>query len=118
MAILTARREAMLGDLVFPGWRDGKPLASSSLRKALRVTGRGSATVHGFRSTFRDWVSERTETPHDVAEMALAHAIESSVEAAYRRGALMTKRALLMRWATFATTPHIQAEVVPLHRVA
>jgi hypothetical protein len=69
------------------------------------------------RSTFRDWVSERTETPRNVAEMALAHVIESSVEAAYRRGELMTKRALLMqRWATFATTPHVQAEVVPLRR--
>jgi integrase len=117
--ILTARREAMLGDLVFPGWRDGKPLASSSLRKALRIAGRGSATVHGFRSTFRDWTAERTDTPRDVAEMALAHAIENRVEAAYRRGELMTKRALLMqRWATFATTPHVPAEVVPLHRVA
>jgi integrase len=119
VAILTARREAMLGDLVFPGWKGGKPLASSSLRKALRVAGRGSATVHGFRSTFRDWTAERTDTPRDVAEMALAHAIESSVEAAYRRGELMTKRAVLMqRWATFATTPHVEAEVVPLHKVA
>jgi integrase len=118
-AILTARREAMLGDLVFPGWRDGKPLASSSLRKALRVAGRGSATVHGFRSTFRDWTAERTDTPRDVAEMALAHTIENRVEAAYRRGELMTKRALLMqRWASFATAPHVQADVVPLHRAA
>jgi hypothetical protein len=51
--------------------------------------------------------------------MALAHAIEDKVEAAYRRGELMTNRAVLMqRWATFATTRHVQAEVVPLHKVA
>lgn len=75
--------------------------------------------MHGFRSTFRDWAAERTEFPSDVAEMALAHAIGDKVEAAYRRGELMTKRALLMqRWATFATTPRVEAEVVPLHRVA
>jgi integrase len=118
VAILTARRAAMLGDLVFPSWRNGRPLASSSLLTALRVAG-GSATVHGLRSTFRDWTAERTDTPRDVAEMALAHTIENKAEAAYRRGELMTKRAVLMqRWATFATTPHVQAEVVPLHRVA
>jgi integrase len=121
LAILSARREVIFGDLVFPGWKGGKPLASSSLRKALRIACRGSAsaTVHGFRSTFRDWTAERTDTPRDVAEMALAHAIGDKTEAAYRRGELMTKRAVLMqRWATFATTPHVKAEVVPLHRVA
>jgi integrase len=118
VAILTARRATMLGDLVFPSWRNGRPLASSSLLTALRVAGR-SATVHGLRSTFRDWTAERTDTPRDVAEMALAHTIENKAEAAYRRGELMTKRAVLMqRWATFATTPHVQAEVVPFHRVA
>jgi integrase len=111
--ILDARRGAMSGDLVFPSWRNGRPLAPSSLLKALRDAGRGSATVHGFRSTFRDWTAERTDTPRDVAEMALAHTIENKAEAAYRRGDMMIKRALLMeRWATFTTTPHVQAEVV------
>ena len=119
MEILTARREAALGNLVFPGWRNGRPLSIASLSKALRSAGRASATVHGFRSTFRDWTAERTDTPRDVAEMALAHSIGNSVEAAYRRGELMTKRAVLMqRWATFAKTPHVAAEVVPLHKVA
>lgn len=117
--ILTARREAALGNLVFPGWRNGKPLAVSSMLKALRGAGHASATVHGFRSSFRDWTAERTDTPRDVAEMALAHSIGNNVEAAYRRGELMTKRAVLMqRWATFATTPWQPAEVVPLHKVA
>jgi integrase len=118
MEILKARREAMLGDLVFPSWRNGRPIAPSTLLTALRAAG-CQATVHGLRSTFRDWTAERTDTPHDVAEMALAHAIENKAEAAYRRGDLMTKRAVLMqRWATFATTPHVAAEVVPIHKVA
>lgn len=59
-------------------------------------------TVHGFRSTFRDWVSEQTDTPSEVAEMALAHAIKDKVEAAYRRGALLEKRRVLMQaWADY-----------------
>jgi integrase len=118
VAILTARCEEKTGALVFPG-RNGRPLAVPSLSKALAAAGYGSVTVHGFRSTFRDWTAERTDTPRDVAEMALAHAIENKAEAAYRRGDLMVKRAVLMqRWATFATTPHVAAEVVPLHKVA
>lgn len=63
-------------------------------------------TVHGFRSTFRDWMAERTSTPHDVAEMALAHTIKSGTEAAYRRGDMLAKRTRVMeQWATFVTTP-------------
>jgi integrase len=59
-------------------------------------------TVHGFRSAFRDWAAEATDTPNEVAEMALAHAIGDAVEAAYRRGDLLTKRTLLMsNWATY-----------------
>lgn len=125
VAILTQQRECMHGDYVFPGWRDGRPLSIASLTKALKTAGRGSATVHGFRSTFKDWASERTETPNEVTEMALAHVIEDKVEAAYRRGELMTKRALLMgRWATFATSGRATATslegsvVVPIRGAA
>ena len=61
-------------------------------------------TAHGFRSAFRDWASERTNFPRDVAEMALAHAVKDKVEAAYRRGDLFEKRRRLMdAWAAFAT---------------
>ena len=60
------------------------------------------ATVHGFRSTFRDWISEHTNHPNEVAEMALAHAVGDKVEAAYRRGDLFAKRdALMDEWAAF-----------------
>jgi integrase len=59
-------------------------------------------TVHGFRSTFRDWAAETTAFPNHVVEMALAHKINNKVEAAYRRGDLFTKRRLLMAaWAAY-----------------
>ena len=88
-------------DLVFPGMRG--PLSDMSLTAVLRRMG-VSATAHGFRSTFRDWVSEHTERSGKVAEMALSHAIGDKVEAAYRRGDLLEKRiALMTDWASFLT---------------
>jgi integrase len=72
----------------------------------LRRMKRDGLTVHGFRSTFSDWAAERTAYPREVVEMALAHAVENKVEAAYRRGDLFEKRVDLMRaWASFATSP-------------
>jgi integrase len=66
---------------------------------------RDEITVHGFRSTFRDWASETTAFPHDIVEQALAHAVGSKVERAYRRGDVLAKRARLMtEWARFCTT--------------
>ncbi len=86
-------------DLVFPGMRGS--LSDMSLSAVLRRM-KVDATVHGFRSTFRDWVSEHTNHPSEVAEMALAHAVGDKVEAAYRRGNLFEKRVALMAdWATF-----------------
>jgi integrase len=64
--------------------------------------GRSDLTVHGFRSTFRDWAAETTAYPNHVVEMALAHAIGDQVEAAYRRGDLFEKRRRLMNeWAKY-----------------
>src|SRR6185369_12590540 len=88
---------------VFPGMQG--PLSDMSLTAVLRRMN-VSATAHGFRSTFRDWVSEHTEYSGEVAEMALSHAIGDKVEAAYRRGELLEKRVALMAdWATFLTRP-------------
>ena len=102
MNILSTMREVATGRLVFPGWVNGRPLALKSLRRVLKTAGGGSATVHGFRSTFRDWASERTNYSRDVAEMALAHAIGDKVEAAYRRGDLFERRKMMMQdWANF-----------------
>jgi integrase len=83
---------------VFPGYAKGM----LRLLKGLRP----DATVHGFRSTFRDWAAERTNYPREVCEMALAHAIPDAVEAAYRRGDLFEKRRRLMSdWSTWCSRP-------------
>jgi integrase len=78
------------------------------------------ATMHGFRSTFRDRVAERTAYPDWVAEMALAHAIPNRVEAAYRRGDVLDKRRQLMEACACRCTgaTPLGGEVVPLHRAA
>ena len=85
------------------GGRAGKPLTNMAMLELMRGMRPASGYVpHGFRSTFRDWAAERTSYPSEVVEMALAHAIESKVEAAYRRGDLFDKRAHLMRdWAFY-----------------
>lgn len=88
-------------DLVFPGTVRGKPLSDMTLTKVLRDMGL-DCTAHGFRSSFRDWVSEETTFDGTVAEAALAHAIENKVEAAYRRGNLLEKRrALMAAWGDY-----------------
>jgi integrase len=76
---------------------------------------RGELTAHGFRSSFRDWAAERTHFPHEVAEMALAHAVGDKVEAAYRRGDLLQKRRQIMEaWARFCETKVVPARVVSM----
>jgi integrase len=83
----------------------------------LERLGRDDLTVHGFRSTFRDWVEEATAFSGAVAEAALAHVVGDKVEAAYRRGDLFEKRPKLMAaWATFCTTPATDAKVIPTGR--
>ncbi|NIC39401.1 integrase arm-type DNA-binding domain-containing protein [Halomonas desiderata] len=96
--------------------RRGRPLSENSMSGVLKRMDVG-ATVHGFRSTFRDWAAERTSYPHHVCEMALAHTIKNAAEAAYRRGDLMEKRAKLMQdWAKFCGTIQPKGEVVPLRK--
>jgi integrase len=91
-------------------------MALTTLTRALRAAG-AEATVHGWRSTLKDWSSERTNFPGEVSEMALAHAIGDKVEAAYRRGELLKKRAAMMeQWARFVTTPAKTGYVVQLAR--
>ncbi|WP_066548949.1 MULTISPECIES: tyrosine-type recombinase/integrase [unclassified Sphingomonas] len=84
---------------LFPGAEKGKPLSSMAMAMLLRRM-KAEITVHGFRSTFRDWASETTGFPHEVCEIALAHSIGNKAEAAYRRGDLLEKRRYLMEaWA-------------------
>ena len=91
-------------DYVFPGPGDKRPLSNMAFLQLLKRMGRSDITAHGFRSTFRDWISEQTSYPNEVAEMALAHTIPNKAEAAYRRGDLFEKRKRLMNdWAIFSS---------------
>jgi integrase len=94
------------GEYVFPGARQGKPLAHTALLVLLQgMRGRG-LTVHGLRSTFRDWAAEQTSYPHEMCEIALAHTVGNKVEAAYRRGDMMEKRRRLMAdWERYCSGP-------------
>ena len=94
----------------------GKPLSSMAMLMLARRIKSG-ITVHGFRSSFRDWVSEVTNHSPEVAEMALAHAIGNKVEAAYRRGKLLDRRRLLMQdWRDYCymTAGHTGVEITPI----
>ncbi len=89
------------GAIVFPGIRNLQPLSDMTLTKLLKEM-KQPYTAHGFRSAFRDWVSEETEHPSDVAEAALAHVVANKTEAAYRRGNLLEKRRVMMdAWAAY-----------------
>jgi integrase len=119
LAILKAMAEIRQGDLVFPGAHGGK-MRGLALRRA--ATGRrdgGGLSVHGFRSSFRDWAAERTNFPNEVCEMALAHTVSTEVERAYRRGDMFDRRRRLMdEWSRFCAAPSVDAgdKVVTLAR--
>jgi len=86
---------------IFPGLREGKPISDSSLLNLLKSY-YPKLTVHGFRSTFRDWCAEMTSHPREVAEAALAHTLKDKTEAAYQRGDLFKKRQKLMKeWTSY-----------------
>ena len=108
------------GEFVFIGASAGRPLYAMSMMATLQRMGRGDISVHGFRSTFRDWAAEQTNFPNHVAEMALAHKISNAVEASYRRGDLFEKRRQLMEaWATYCARPaEAGGEVVPLREAS
>jgi integrase len=89
-------------DFVFPGPKKGKHLSNGAMLMLLERMGHSDITVHGFRSSFKDWAIERTTFAPEVSEMALAHVVEDKVEAAYRRGDLLKKRRGLMEaWAKY-----------------
>lgn len=90
-------------DYIFPGQAIDKPLSNMAMLALLKRMNRSDLTVHGFRSTFRDWAAETTEYPNELVEMALAHTIRNKAEAAYRRGKMLERRRALMEaWSLFA----------------
>ncbi len=96
------RVRGLAPDFVFPGQKRGRPMLDGTLLKVSKRMGREGATVHGFRSSFRDWAEERGGMPREIAELSLAHTVGDATERAYRRSDLLDKRRYLMeRWARF-----------------
>jgi len=121
IAILREMKKIKVSEFIFPGNQPNKPLSNMAFLQLLKRMGRGDLTVHGFRSTFRDWASERTNYSNEVSEMALAHTVSDKVEAAYRRGDLFEKRRRLMRdWAMFCQqTPQKNSDnITPIREKA
>lgn len=102
---------------VFAGMKPNKPLSDMTMAKMMRRMGisKDVATVHGFRSSFRDYAGDKTNTPREVAEAALAHTVGSAVERSYRRGdALEKRRRLMQQWSGFCEGKQA-GEIVRLH---
>jgi len=105
-------------DLIFPGLAHAKPINEASLLKIVKQHDQ-TLTVHGFRSSFRDWCAEQTSYPREVAEAALAHTLKDKTEAAYLRGDMFEKRRKLMgSWADYCLKDKSSAEVVPINKAA
>ena len=104
---------------IFPGTRSGKPLSNMAGLMLLKRIGRADLTVHGFRSTFRDWAGESTNHPREVIEHALAHQLKDKAEASYARGTLFEKRRVLMAdWARHCDRVALPAEVLHIRNAS
>ena len=117
LEILLGQKEAATTDLIFPSPSEPRRVLSNMAMLMLlrRMTGQ-RLTVHGFRSSFRDWCGDVTTFPREVAEAALAHKVGNDVEQAYRRGSALEKRRKLMdAWTRYcATTAKTKNNVVPI----
>ena len=114
--ILARLGEARSGDFVFPGQRRDKPLSNKAMEMMLRRMNIENATMHGFRSSFRDWAGNETGYPRELIETALAHVIGDKAEQAYRRSDALEKRRQLMEaWASYCAADPAQ-KVVPMLR--
>ncbi|MCK1403940.1 site-specific integrase [Bradyrhizobium sp. 76] len=116
MTMLRKLREATNADYVFPGSRHNKPLSNMAMEMVLRRLKVEDATVHGFRSSFRDWAGNETTYPRDLIETALAHVLGDKAEQAYRRSDALEKRRKLMEaWAGYCE-PKRLANVLQMRR--
>jgi len=119
-AIAVLRQVAKLreGEWVFPGARGARVSKNAPLDLLSRL-GRNDVTVHGFRSSLRDWAAECTDFPREICEVALAHLVGDETERAYQRGDLFVKRRRLMdAWGEYASRPQVAGTVTPLRRGA
>ncbi|WP_026619125.1 integrase [Ensifer sp. WSM1721] len=103
VAILKAQQQRATGDVVFEGGIENRPISDTAMTKSLRAASPDKdATLHGLRSSFRDWCGDHTEHPREVAEAALAHVLTDKTEAAYRRSdALEKRRRLMADWGEY-----------------
>lgn len=102
LVILKKLHAATIGEFIFPGRWPGKPLSGMTMEMILRCMKADDVTVHGFRSSFRDWCGEVSTFPREIAEAALAHVAGDATERAYRRGDALEKRRQLMEaWAAY-----------------
>jgi len=101
--IVKARKQIATGDIVFEGGNEGRPISDTAMTKSLRAASSDKGiTLHGLRSSFRDWCGDHTEHPREVAEAALAHVLTDKTEAAYRRSdALEKRRKLMADWGKY-----------------
>ena len=118
LSILEDIKDFKHNNFVFPGTRRGQGISDTAVRKKLQNKHPG-LTVHGFRSSFRDWCAEMTNYPRELAEKALGHVLQDKVEAAYQRGDLFEKRRKLMdSWTDYCLKEQTEADVVPINKAA
>jgi integrase len=117
LSILERMHKLRHDNFVFPSARVGRALSNMAFLALLKRMSLTHITPHGFRSTFRDWTAEQTNSPREVAEMALGHTVSNQVEAAYRRGDLFDKRQKLMQeWAEYCASSKAVDKIVPLRK--
>lgn len=104
--ILRAQKQKAMSAIVFEGGKEGAPISDTAMTKSLRAASQDKTiTLHGLRSSFRDWSGDQTEFPSEVAEHALAHTVGDAVVRAYRRGtALEKRRELMSAWADYCAS--------------
>ena len=113
--ILRELAAARVSDFVFPGTKAMRPLSGMAMEMLVRRMGVRVFTVHGFRSSFKDWAAECTTIANEISEAALAHVTGDKVERAYRRtDALERRRELMEAWARFIEGENA-SNVIPLH---
>ena len=116
LAVLEKFGEARVSEFIFPGQGAGRPLSEMALRRMLGLVA-NVVTVHGFRSSFRDWAGNETHFPRELAEAALAHVVGDKAEQAYRRSdALEKRRALMEAWAAYCEPSSADEKVTLLRR--
>ena len=112
-AVAILRDLPHVGDLVFPGAREGRPLSDMAMTQLLRGMDANGYRVHGFRSSFRDWAGDLTSFDREVIEHALAHKLPDKVEASYRRSSALNKRRKLMdAWASYCEGLPVEGAMV------